>query len=218
MAAKILEALHGVLVTGALSKGGSWGGPICRVAVDFNTHIAEAVFWLTISAVTFYLLNVPAKLRALRKNIDLELALNKQSSLSRSFDLIMCIIHFAMFAHIIYFKTNILSLVNMIQPCHMILLIQGLALYSTRSDGVFITIFVLPALTGTMSAMLFPDTSGLDQPFEMHSYWVQHYIIQAVPLYLLSRRNFSALKFANVFSVFFGIWILLTLHFSLYEV
>ncbi len=106
----------------------------------------------------------------------------------------------------------------MIQPCHMILLIQGIALYSKSANGVLITIFVLPALTGTMSAMLFPDTSGLDQPFEMHSYWIQHYIIQAVPLYLLARRNFLALKFANWFSVFMGVWILLLLHFSLYEV
>ncbi len=214
----VLKLLYDVLVTGALSKGGSWGGPICRTAVSFNTHIIESVFWLSIAAVSFKIVNVASRLRTLTKHINLELAVSHHSSFARTFELLLSMIHFGMFAHIIYFKSNIMSLVNMIQPCHLILLIQGIALYSKGSTGVLITIFVLPALTGTMSAMLFPDVSGLDQPFEMHSYWLQHYLIQAVPLYLLARRNFLALRFANWFSVFMGVWILLFLHFSLYEV
>ena len=212
------KILYDMLVTGALSKGGSWGGPVCRTAVDLKTHYVESAVWLTIAAVSFIYFNVQTKLSTLVKKINRDLAACKQNSFSRGFDLIMCLIHFAMFAHIVFFKWNIQSLVNMIQPCHMILLIQGIALLSKGSTGVLITILVLPALTGTMSAMLFPDTSGLDQPFEMQSYWLQHYLIQAMPLYLLSRRNFLALKYANFFSVFMGVWILLLLHFSLYEV
>jgi hypothetical protein len=123
-----------------------------------------------------------------------------------------------MFAQIIYYKINILSMVNMIQPCHVILLLQGIALYSTGTTGVMITLCVLPALTGTLLAMLFPDTGGLDQPLEMEAYWLQHYLVQAVPLYLLVRRDYVALKNASFFNIFCGLWVLLLLHFSLYEV
>lgn len=211
-----VKSIHDILVSGALAKG--WGGPICRAAVDFNTHIIESLFWLSIAAISFKVVEIPSRIHTLSNKIHAQLAMNKQNSFSRAVDLLLGTIHFAMFAHILYFKWNILSMVNMIQPCHVILLLQGIALFSKGSTGVLITIFVLPALTGTMSAMLFPDVGGLDQFFEMESYWIQHYLIQAVPLYLLSRRNFLALKFANWFSVFMGVWILLVLHFSLFEV
>jgi len=107
----------------------------------------------------------------------------------------------------------------MLQPCHIILLLQGIILYIDNIYSIIITLFILPALIGTLLATLFPDTSGLDQSYEMQAYWIQHYLIQSLPLYLLLRRNALALKYANFFtSSFCGIWILLLLHFSLYEV
>lgn len=59
----------------------------------------------------------------------------------------------------------------------------------------------------------------LDQPFEMQAYWLQHYLIQSVPVYLLLRRGGLPLKYADItVSAFGGVLILLMLHFSLYEV
>ena len=212
----MLQFLHKILVTGALSKG--WGGPACRAALDIETHIAESVFWLTLGTFAFYSYNGTSKFRMLCKNIDVDLSRTTRSPTIRKFELLLATIHFIMFAQIIYYKVNILSLVNMIQPCHVILLLQGIALYSTGRTGVIITLCILPSLTGTLLAMLFPDTGGLDQPLEMEAYWVQHYLIQAVPVYLLIRNDYIALKHSSFFNVFCGLWVLLTLHFSLYEV
>eukprot|EP00981_Chlorochromonas_danica_P002036 scaffold416_cov161-Ochromonas_danica.AAC.4 len=111
-----------------------------------------------------------------------------------------------------------MSLINLLQPCHLILLLQGLALLYDGVMAVNITIFLLPALTGTLLAMLFPETGGLDQFFEAESYWIQHVLIQLLPLYLLARRDFLALGHANLFSTQVGLLILMFLHFSLYEV
>ena len=97
-----------------------------------------------------------------------------------------------MYLHLLYFKTNSKALIIvLLQPCHVILLLEGIAVVSRSTLGVKISLFILPALIGTLLAMLFPDTSGLEQFLEEPSYWVQHYLIQAVPLYLLCRRNLS---------------------------
>lgn len=211
-----LDNIHKALVTGALSKG--WGGPACRAALDIRTHIIESAFWLLIAAVSYYFYKVGPKFSVLCKNIQLDLSISRPNPVARTFELFLATIHFAMFLQIVYYKINILSLVNMIQPCHVILLLQGIALYSTGTTGVIISLCVLPSLTGTLLAMLFPDTGGLDQPFEMESYWIQHYLVQAVPLYLLVRRDYVALKNFSYFPVFCGLWVLLVAHFSLFEV
>ena len=216
MPSAILNWLHKILVTGALAKG--WGGPVCRAALDMNTHSIESAVWLVVCVVSFQVYNARSKFRALCKNIQLDLARSSTSPLVRKFELCLAMVHFAMFIQIIYYKVNILSLVNMIQPCHVILLLEGIALYSTGTTGVVISLCILPALTGTLLAMLFPDTGGLDQPFEMEAYWLQHYLIQAVPLYLLIRRDYIAARHASFFNIFCGLWVLLLLHFSLYEV
>lgn len=213
----VLQFLHKVLVTGALSKG--WGGPICRAAgPSMQTHLIESVVWLLFAAVTFSVYKAGPKFNALCKSIQLDLLKSTPSSAARAFELFMAFVHFGMFAQIIYYKVNILSLVNMIQPCHVILLLQGIALYSTGTTGVVISLCILPSLTGTLLAMLFPDTGGLDQPLEMEAYWIQHYLVQAVPLYLLVRRDYVALRHASFLNVFLGLWVLLVAHFSLFEV
>lgn len=88
-------------------------------------------------------------------------------------------------------------------------------LYTHHYPPLFPPLLMTP---GTLLAMLFPDTGGLDQPLEMEAYWVQHYLVQAVPLYLLVRRDYVALRHASYLNVFLGLWVLLILHFSLYEV
>lgn len=211
-----LHGLHKVLVTGALSKG--WGGPECRAALPIKIHLAESAFWLAIAAIVYKFYDLPAKYKSLVTSVQNDLSKTPINKNARVFELALATVHFGMFAQIIYYKMNILSMVNMIQPCHVILLLQGIALFSTGSTGVIISLCVLPSLTGTLLAMLFPDTGGLDQHLEMESYWIQHYLVQAVPLYLLTRRDFVALKNASLLNVVCGLWILLLLHFSLYEV
>ena len=133
-------------------------------------------------------------------------------------DKVLALIHFTMYLQLIYYKWNFSSLINLVQPCHMILLLEGVALASDGPLGVMISTIILPALSGTFLALLFPDTTGLDQPLEEFFYWVQHYLIIVVPIYLLQRRNGLAYKLSSTFTVGMGLWTLLFLHFSFYEV
>lgn len=154
----------------------------------------------------------------MHKKAESELKKTHWTLLEHMFDQLLAFVHFAMYAQIIYYKTNISSMINLIQPCHLVLLLEGIALYSDGPLGVLITVLILPTLTGTLLATLFPDTAGLDQPFEIESYWIQHILIQIVPIYLLLRKNSLALKLFDFKTVFVGLWILTFLHFTLYEI
>ncbi len=212
----ILTKVHDALAYGALSKG--WGGIECFKAIPLRTHIVESSFWIGLCIATYYGLNVPKHYKAMTDNIKLDLAQSKIHPVARALEIIVGSIHMFLCLQLVYYKSNISSLINLLQPCHVICLLQGLALLSTDTFGVLVAVFVLPALTGTTAAMLFPETDGLDQPFEMQAYWIQHYFIEAVPLYLLLRRGSLALKYSNIYTMLGGLWILAVLHFSLYEV
>jgi hypothetical protein len=41
-------------------------------------------------------------------------------------------------------------------------------------------------LSGALLAIVFPVTASRQFPFEVHVYWIQHCIMLAVPIYLLS--------------------------------
>jgi hypothetical protein len=97
-------------------------------------------------------------------------------------------------------------------------LFTGIALASDGPLGLLITCLILPTLSGTTLAILFPDTAGLDQYLEMDSYWFQHYLIILMPIYLLQRRNGLAIDMCSIFTVSLGICILTFAHFTLYEV
>lgn len=214
----VVKFLQFALAKGALEKGGTWGGPECSLAVPMNIHIYESSAVLLVCGLIYYLFDFSKKYRNLVNNVNIDLKANPSSKAERRFELVFGTIHILMFLQILYYKYNIFSLINMLQPCHQILLLQGIALLSTGKTGVLITIFILPALTGTLLAMLFPETVGLDQPLEMEAYWLQHYLIQAIPVYLLLRRNAIALRHASLNKGFIGIWILAVLHFFLFEV
>ena len=123
-----------------------------------------------------------------------------------------------MYIQLIYYKTNVSCLIYLLQPCHLILLIEGIALFSKGKLGVYITIFLLPCLTGTLLALFFPDTSSLDQYLEADMYWIQHYLLLIVPFVLLGRNNFLALKYVNAFTITVGILLLGFAHFFFFEV
>jgi hypothetical protein len=212
----ILTKIHDALAYGALSKG--WGGIDCFNAIPLRTHVLESSFWIGLCVISYYGFNVPKYYKEMVDKIKFDLSQSKIHPFARTLEIIVGMIHMFLCLQLVYYKSNISSLINLLQPCHVICLLQGLALLSTDTFGVLVTVFVLPALTGTTAAMIFPETGGLDQPFEMEAYWIQHYFIEAVPLYLLLRRGSIGLKYANIYTILGGLWILAVLHFSLYEV
>jgi hypothetical protein len=212
----ILQALTIILEKGKLAP--SWGGDVCYAHTPMSTHVIESLGWMIVSLFLWYGLNINKHLNLLYKKAESELKKTHWTLLEHMFDQLLAFIHFAMYMQIIYYKTNISSMINLIQPCHVVLLLEGVALYTDEPLGVLITVLILPTLTGTLLATLFPDTTGLDQPYEMVSYWVQHILIQIIPLYLLLRKGSLALKLFDFKTVFVGLWILSFLHFSLYEI
>lgn len=215
---KLGETLHYVLVHGALEKGGAWGGPECAAALSGSVHFYESFAWLTLGFAIIVVLRPLKKQRHRNKHILEDLEKTSIGSGQRLFEVLLGSLHVLMFLQIVYYKMQIVSMINMLQPCHVILLLQGIALLADRVTAVNITVLMLPALTGTALAMLFPETKGLDQVWEVEAYWLQHYLIQTVPIYLLIRRNFLALRYADLFSTECGLLILLFLHFSMFEV
>jgi hypothetical protein len=115
------------------------------------------------------------------------------------------------------YKINIKSLINLLQPCHIVLMAQAYALLSNSSTGVIAGLLSLPMVTGSGSALLFPDTSGLDQYFEEPAFWLQHYFVQSIPLYLLLRYEFLATKVVDFKTLLLGNWILVFTHWILFE-
>jgi hypothetical protein len=211
-------AIHDLLVAGPLKHGGSWGGVACRAHLSLPRHVLESTFWMLVCYVTFHLFNLGKRLNDLRAVAKIELDRPLNASTSRILDRLLATVHFAMFGQLIYYKWNFSSLINLIQPCHVILFLEGVALSSDGPLGVMITTIILPALSGTFLALLFPDTTGLDQPYEEISYWIQHYLIILVPIYLLQRSNGVACRLCSNYTIGIGIWILAILHFSFYEV
>ena len=216
----LLQNLFEMFTKGALAKG--WGGLECYQSIPLEIHVIESVGWLLASFVFYQQVQGSKWLAGLKVDIKNALSDYKKSSSGfssfRVLELFFGCLHVLMFVQIIYYKWNIQALIYLLQPCHVILLVQGIALLSEGVLGVLISLFVLPALTGTLLAMLFPETTGLDQPLEVESYWLQHYLIQFIPFYLLLRRNALALRFASKSTVVAGLWILTILHFFLLEV
>jgi hypothetical protein len=122
-----------------------------------------------------------------------------------------------MFAMLFVIKVHDKAMINLAQPCHVFLLLQGWALLTNKPAGVIVTAMMLPPLAGALTALLMPAVDGLSE-IEVINFWVQHVLLGAVPLYLLCRRNFAALKVCNgpLFGV--GLWFFALLHFTAYEV
>eukprot|EP01035_Chromulina_nebulosa_P032006 gene32006-42706_t len=212
----IVELIHQKLVYGALKNGGSWGGPECKAAISFSTHLIESAAWLFIWTSPFLFTTAITSVSKLSTEITEAATHNKPTR--STLDITLSLLHFSIYGAVIYYKWQISSLINLIQPCHVILLLEGISLCSTNTTGsVLLPLFLLPALSGTLLAILFPDMAGLDQFLEPELYWVQHYLIIVVPVYLLSRRKFFALQYASVFTTFMGLSILGVLHFFFYE-
>jgi hypothetical protein len=134
--------LHDILVAGSLKYGGTWGGPECRANVDITTHFYESAFWISICIISYKLLNFGKKLSALRTAAKFELTLLKYANCSRILDKILATIHFGMFIQLIYYKWNISSLISLIQPCHLVLLFEGISLYTYIYLSIFVYVYV----------------------------------------------------------------------------
>ena len=139
--------IHDYLVAGALEKGGSWGGNECRAQVSERTHALE-LSWIVVGIVVFHYLDMMNIYRLLVQRSHKMLIKHQFNSFGLYFDKFLALIHFSMYVMLIYWKSNIKALANLTQPCHLVLLCEGIALMSSTSLGVSITVLMLPTLIG----------------------------------------------------------------------
>jgi len=214
-----MEIAHDYVFGGALRKGGDWAGPDCAAAVPVAMHLYEGLAWVVIAALLYYALDVRGVIGSLTSAVKSKGTTKGKggNSLILLFERVLSVVHFTMFAQLVYWKFNDKAMIMLAQPCHIILFLEGIALLSPNSSalGSTISVLVLPALTGTLLAMIVPGTSGLSK-LEVTCYWLQHIIIQIVPFYLLVRRDFQALRLCSIRTVLVGIWILQVAHWTFY--
>jgi len=213
------DIIHDYFFSGTLKEGGSWGGPSCTAIVPFRIHVYESIFWNSVCVLSFTIFNIRERFKSLISRA--RLFLNSRappSQLSLNVDLTLAFLHLAMWLQTVYYKINKRSLVNLFQPCHLCILLNGIAVSSSGLVGCLLSVMTLPLVTGGISAILFPDTTGLDQPFERSSFWMQHYFITFMPIYLLCRHDFVATKVSSVQSVLISNWLLCLIHWTFYEV
>ena len=217
----MLPHIPNYFTAGALKQGGSWGGDECRAAVSLRVRVMETCFWMLVGAVSFYYFHIYANLAKISNDLKKRLSQSSQgynSGLIRSIEKVVGTILLLMWFQVWYYKINKKSLINLLQPCHILLFLQSIALLSNYTLSSLIACHSLPLITGASLAILFPDTSGLDQPFERTSFFIQHYIILTMPIYLLVRNGYAGLSISSFRTVCLSSWIVLVCHWPGYEV
>ena len=134
------------------------------------------------------------------------------------FDYTLAAIHIGMWLQVIYYKIYLMSLVNLFQTCHLILIWEGIVVLSSNPIRLWLGLLVFTMTAGVLVALMFPATEGLDQYLEAESFFIQHYLLMITPLYLLCRHNFEFLKQINFRFILFGCWLIIVLHWFTFAV
>lgn len=215
---EFLDQVHEMIFSGGLKKGGTWGGPDCTAAVSTSTNVMECSMWCAVIVGIYIWLGIPEVLRELVKKSEKLINQQDQRLFWRKVDFLFATIHGAMWLLVVYYKINLKSLVNLLQPCHLALLAEGVAAAWNGPYVTLVAMLTLPLLTGAVMALAFPATTGLDQPFEETSFFIQHYLLLVTPLYLLCRHNCAGAKLFTWRVLIVANWIQMVIHWSFFAV
>jgi len=80
----------------------------------------------------------------------------------------------------------------MLMPCHSVTLCYLAAMYARKhSTGEFIFNIAIHYMFFTWLALLLPDRRGLTQFFEIENFWVHHWMLFIVPIYLIFSLHYK---------------------------
>ncbi len=216
----------GALEKGKLEDGFHWAGEKCLNYIPLCIHVIEATLWIAAHVYFYYSLNLP---KLYTKTIDCLKEINSKNPLKPGLrrtvegwmDLIFAIILIGLYVQLIYYKTVSKCLIYLLfQPCHILLIIQAMALLSKDDITSFmLTVLHIPIFPGPISALVCADTTGLDLPFEALAYYVQHWLIVLMPIYLVLRRNGVVYRLLlesslGMKTLLPGTWIVFMLHWT----
>jgi hypothetical protein len=202
----------------------SWGGVSCLNAVTMRTHAIETILWLLFLIGSYFYMNIPqianrfVQDASLRNDKIRKLPPNQWSvSIRVAIGWILFVAHFTLITHMLICKWNARILIYILQPCHLMLIFQCLALFCSAEFSSAVAVFTIPPMVGAYLAIAFPDTSGLDQLFEVEAYWAEHAVITIItPIFLLWRDGYSH-KLLQFSYIFLGVWLLILYHWIVLE-
>jgi len=207
-----------------LGPAQTWGGVSCLNAVPMRTHAIETVLWFLFLFGSYFYMNIPQIAKRFvqdatsRNDIIRKSPLNQWSiSIRVAIGWILFVAHFTLITHMFICKWNACILIYTLQPCHLMLIFQFLALFGSAEFSSAVAVFTIPPMVGAYLAIFFPDTSGLDQVFEVEAYWAEHAVITIItPIFLLWRDGYShqLLQFSYIF---LGVWLLILYHWIILE-
>lgn len=212
----LIQLMHEYIFSGGIKKGGTWGGVDCFLAIPLETHIMEVCGWIAIVAFLYVFFGFHQhfiEMKILAKRI---IHGHSRSIVAKVLDAIFAVVHFGLWMLVVYYKICLRSLVNLLQPCHLLLLLQGIAVVDHGVLSALIGSLTMTMCVGALMGLMVPATEGLDQPYEEFFFYVQHSLMIGTGLYLLVRNNFVAYKLLNLKTLVFGNVLLMALHVLLF--
>ena len=205
-----MDTLLELFAGGTLREGGSWGGQECLAFVPLQVRNMESAAWVCC---------LLAALVSLGFREDVSDLLQRSSLLPfrpTRLDRLLAVVLLGIWLYVLQSKIRIHSLVNLLQPCHLSLLLHALALTEEGPVSTLISIYSLPLVVGAWGALLVPDVTGLT-PLEARLFFVQHYFLVLSPLYLLVHRNCTALRLSRLPHFVNANLLIALLHWVVYE-
>ena len=157
---KVFEFLHEYIFVGGIKKGGTWGGIQCYLAIPLDKYIVELVLWLFLAGLTQATFDLGRHYFSLKRKAKMLLSGHVRTMNSRVIDAIFALLHFGIWLLVVYYKICLHSLVNLLQPCHLLLLLQGIAIISSDVRGAMLGSLTFPLIVGAALGLLVPATDG----------------------------------------------------------
>lgn len=199
----------------------SWGGIKCLNYVPQEIHAYELAMWLLFLTSSYWYMNIPQIVKDMFASVTRLKKSSEKGELSPGmvwFGRLLFVVHFTVSAHLLCCKVNSQILLYLLQPCHIILFLQTVALVSSAETSCAIILYTIPPQVGGLLATVFPDTSGLDQFLEKEMYYVQHICITIItPVFLLVKYRYAARELLSARNIFVGVWMLIVYHWIVLE-
>lgn len=137
-----------VLIVILLKIGGTWGGAVCASYVPFDVHVYESFIWILLCLFIFWSFGFYRNAFLLKRKIAEELNTLKYLLVLRMLDIFLGLTALCTWLMVVNYKIQLHSLINLFQPCHAVLLAQGISLMNNGATGPMVAMMSLSMVAG----------------------------------------------------------------------